>query len=460
MGRQLGVGGLSGASVTKEYVDAIASGLTLKDNAKAATTANITLSGTQTIDDVALIAGDRVLVKNQTSGAENGIYDVAAGAWARSSDANVSAEVTSGMFCFVTGGTVNGSKGFALVTADPIVLDTTVLVFAQFSGTSFTAGNGLTLTGAAFAIDTTITADLGSVQTFTGVKTFGTAPKLTGLGVGDLLVGGASEVFAKVPDVAVNQVLVSGGVGVAPSYSATPRIDRLGIGIASVQPLHVGAAAASYRGFGNAQGVFTGGASNTIILEASSSGVAAAIVHINGFLNFYTNPFGTFLNRFSINETGGINVTPSANVSNSLPEYIHTGAAHTNRPASTEVTSVRWNLARTVQWATGNFATQREVRFQAPTYGFVGASVVTECATVSVSGPPIPGTNATLTNVYAWWVESGLARLVGSYSLPAAKTQTTVGATGGATVLPALPLGYFMWTVDGVEVVSPYYNKA
>lgn len=124
----------SGDAVTKAYVDAIAEGLDVKASVRVATTVNITLSGAQTIDGVSIIAGDRVLVKNQSTGADNGIYVAAAGAWSRSADANVSAEVTSGMFTFVTEGTAAGNTGWALTTDDPIVLDTTVLVFSQFSG--------------------------------------------------------------------------------------------------------------------------------------------------------------------------------------------------------------------------------------------------------------------------------------------------------------------------------------
>ncbi len=100
-----------------------------KDSVDTATTANITLSGEQTIDGV-LTSASRVLVKNQTLGATNGIYVSAAGAWSRSTDADTSAEVTAGMLVYVNGvGTVNGNLIFTLVTPDPITLGTTVLTF-------------------------------------------------------------------------------------------------------------------------------------------------------------------------------------------------------------------------------------------------------------------------------------------------------------------------------------------
>jgi hypothetical protein len=120
----------------KDYVDALvaasAAGLDFKDAVRAATTANITLSGAQTIDGVSVIAGDRVLVKDQSSGAENGIYVAASGAWARSDDANVSAEVTAGLFVMVNEGTVGADTGWILTTNAPITLGSTALTFTKF----------------------------------------------------------------------------------------------------------------------------------------------------------------------------------------------------------------------------------------------------------------------------------------------------------------------------------------
>ena len=135
-------------AATKAYVDAARSGLDVKASVRVATTANITLSGTQTIDGISVIAGDRILVKDQSTSSANGIYDVAAGAWSRSSDADISAEVTTGMFTFVSEGTVNADSGYVLTTDDTITLGSTSLTFVQFSGAGqVTAGAGLTKSG-------------------------------------------------------------------------------------------------------------------------------------------------------------------------------------------------------------------------------------------------------------------------------------------------------------------------
>jgi hypothetical protein len=123
----------------KVDVDRAVSGLDVKESVRVATTANVDLSteleAGDVIDGVTLVAGDRILVKNQTSAEENGIYEASAsGAASRSSDADEDAEVTANLFCFVEEGTVNADTGWVLTTDDPIVVDTTELSFTQFSG--------------------------------------------------------------------------------------------------------------------------------------------------------------------------------------------------------------------------------------------------------------------------------------------------------------------------------------
>lgn len=156
-------------AATKYYVDAARSGLDVKASVKAATTANITLSNTQTVDGVALSVGDRVLVKDQSTGSQNGIYVVASGAWTRSTDAdnNPGGEVTSGMFTFVEQGTINANTGFVLTTPDPITLGTTSLAFALFSSSgTLIAGEGLSKSGNTLQVNTSngVTIASDSVQ--------------------------------------------------------------------------------------------------------------------------------------------------------------------------------------------------------------------------------------------------------------------------------------------------------
>lgn len=100
-----------------------------KDKVVAATTTNITLTGTQTVDTIALVVGDRCLVRAQSSGSANGIYIVASGAWARAGDADSSTELR-GAVVTVEKGAVNADKRFAQ-TADDIVLGTTSLTWVD-----------------------------------------------------------------------------------------------------------------------------------------------------------------------------------------------------------------------------------------------------------------------------------------------------------------------------------------
>ena len=148
-------------AANKAYVDSVSQGLDVKQSVRVSTTANIDLStdleASDVIDGVTLVAGNRVLVKHQTSGADNGLYVVqSSGAAVRADDANVSSEVTAGFFTFVEEGTLYGNTGWVLTTDNPITLGSTALTFTQFSGTgTFTAGSGLTLNGTEFSVDVT-----------------------------------------------------------------------------------------------------------------------------------------------------------------------------------------------------------------------------------------------------------------------------------------------------------------
>jgi len=165
---------------TKQYVDSVAQGLDPKASCVAATTTNITLSGTQTIDGVALIAGDRCLVKDQTLSQNNGIYLVAAGAWTRATDMDSWAEV-SGAFTFIEQGTLYADTGWVCTSDAGGTLGTTPITWVQFAGVgSYTAGTGLTLTGTQFSItNTAVTAASYGSATQVGTFTVNAQGQLT-----------------------------------------------------------------------------------------------------------------------------------------------------------------------------------------------------------------------------------------------------------------------------------------
>jgi hypothetical protein len=144
-------------AATKGYVDAARQGLDVKRSVRAATTGPITLSSGleagDTIDTtVTLAEGDRVLVKNQSTASENGIYVVqASGAPVRATDANGTADtgtVSGGTFTFVEEGTLNADSGFVVSSNGTINVGTDAMNWVQFSGAgAITAGDGLTQTG-------------------------------------------------------------------------------------------------------------------------------------------------------------------------------------------------------------------------------------------------------------------------------------------------------------------------
>lgn len=136
-------------------VDAARQGLTVKQACRVATTANITLSGTQTIDGVTLSVGDRALVKNQATASQNGIYLCSASAWTRTTDFNESSDLLDSAFTFVEEGAINADSGWVLTTDGSITVGITSLAFQQFSGAGqIIAGSGLTKTGSQLDVGT------------------------------------------------------------------------------------------------------------------------------------------------------------------------------------------------------------------------------------------------------------------------------------------------------------------
>ena len=140
-------------AATKAYVDAQLQGLDVKNSVRVATTANGTLSSAfangQTVDGISLATGDRILLKDQSTGSENGIYTVnASGAPTRATDFDENSEVTGGTFFFVEEGTANADNGFVMTNDGAVTVGTTALVFTQFSGAgSVIAGSALTKSG-------------------------------------------------------------------------------------------------------------------------------------------------------------------------------------------------------------------------------------------------------------------------------------------------------------------------
>ena len=208
--------------VTKEYVDAVKVGLDFKDSVRVATTANVTIGGPgATIDGVSLSSGDRVLVKNQSTASQNGIYvwNGAASTMTRATDADSSTEVTAGMFVFVEEGTVNADNGFVLTTDGSITVGSTSLTFTQFSGAGqIVAGDALVKSGNTLNVnDDNISIAVSS----DALRIKGISQTATG----DLIIGanGANGGYTRLAKPGANNALLT--MGTAGTASWTTEID-------------------------------------------------------------------------------------------------------------------------------------------------------------------------------------------------------------------------------------------
>lgn len=238
-------------AATKNYVDMAVQGLDPKQSVRAASIGNIaTLSGTMTIDGVALVAGDRVLVKDQTTASQNGVYEVSASAWARAADMDAWAELVSA-YLFVEQGTVNADVGFLCTVDGDGTLGTTAVSFVQFNGAGqILAGNGLNKNGNELSVGAGTGISVGA----TTVGLTGQALALHNLGTNGLFARtGSDTVAARSVVTSGSGVSVSNGDGVAgnPTISLsaalasvgglTPAADRL--------PYYTGASTAALATF-------------------------------------------------------------------------------------------------------------------------------------------------------------------------------------------------------------------
>ncbi len=512
-------------SPLQAQIDAIVSGLSWKQAVRVRTTVNITLSGAQIIDGVSVIAGDRVLVMNQTLPTENGIYVCAAGVWSRATDADTGADLLQATVA-TQEGALYADQQYVCTTDAPIVIGVSNIVFILVGGTTYVGTtNRITVTGnvidiAATYLGQTSITTLGTITT--GVWN-GTALTNTYMPIVSVAKGGTA-----LSTVAAGSILGYNTLDTATAITSTSGLKTLqnnagtiswitttgtGDNVYSTSPTFVtqiftplivgGTTAGSKIDYKSTSGVGTttavahefwggnnggtnlagiyndgqfligtttrnptsggmlrvsdpaGGASTNVDIGSSSvsnaaiwlgqttpSGTNYAILGPSTTAVLVNGAASLSLRVANVNKIvltpSTIAFTPSSITSGSGVPFTFTAPASTGQTASTEVSGFAYSLTTNRQWLTGALTTQREVLISAPTYRFAGASVISDAATLAISGAPIASTNATITRSYALWSQ-GLTRLdAGVFNDGGGlkHARVTTGAIGaGSTVL-------------------------
>ena len=255
---------------TKQYVDTVAQGLDAKASCVYGTTNNITLSGlgTQAGGDWAssLTAGDRILVKNQSSSQFNGIYVAAAGTWSRSLDMDTWAEVPSS-FVFIESGSTLADTGWVTTANAGGTIDVTPMPWVQFSGAgTYTAGTGLTLTGTQFSLTSPVTTSLGGTGSTSALTQYGVVYGSTTSAMATTAAGTSTQVLHG----NASGAPTFGAVSLTADVSGTLPVGNGGTGITSLT--------ANYIPYGNGSSAFQSSANHTFdgtTLTLGNAGVTA-----------------------------------------------------------------------------------------------------------------------------------------------------------------------------------------
>ena len=304
---------------TKQYVDAIAQGLNVKPAVLLATTANITLSGEQSIDGFTT-SSSRVLVKNQSTQANNGIYVSNASTWTRAVDAATWAQLISA-FVFVEQGTTQADTGW-VCTVDPGgTLGVTAVTWAQFSGAgTYTAGTGLTLTGSVFSLTNPVSIALGGTNS-TATPTAGgigygtgTAHAYSVVGTsGQYLISGAAgaPTWATISSSLVSS-FSAGTTGLTPSTATTGAVVLAGTLV--VGNGGTGVATLTGLAYGNGASAFTAATAAQVVAVISTTAVTNATNAAN--LNLAAGSGATNYITYAATATGNV------------PQYTSTGLTY------------------------------------------------------------------------------------------------------------------------------------
>jgi hypothetical protein len=502
----------STAAASKAYVDAIAAGLSWKTAVRAATTVNGTLASAyengDAIDGVTLATGDRILIKNQTTQTENGIYTVnASGAPTRATDADTGAELVNATV-FVDQGTTLADTGWTQTTNAPITVGSSNIVFVQFTGAgSYVAGAGLTLTGNSFAITAPVSPALGGTGTITaptsGQFLIGTSgnvytPATIGTTTGISLTSGSGTLTINNTGVTAlagtsNQITASASTGsvtlstpatfIAPgSIASTTSItagNALTVttggatitaggltvtagGIVVTAGLEYLSTTASVSAAGSTQGTATALTANNVVVTtvSASQGVVLPVPSTTGtrisIVNKGANALAIYPN------SGGSIDAASANTAISLPVNgtwtgfnSSTTQWYSSNPiitAGTAISVTTGNGIVTVAntGVTSLSGTANQITASAST----GAITLSLPSAVTLPGSLVVTTSATVSGLTAnSFLYSGTSGLLTTTSAPT-NGQLLVGSTGGAPVAATLTQGTGMTITNGAGSIT------
>lgn len=413
---------------TTAYVDNAVLGQRYKEAVKYASTgalpsivyANGSSGVGATLTGVALAAisldssspsvNDRVLIKNQVSDFQNGIYVVTATGsgiavfvLTRAADFDQSSDIQTGDTVFVTAGSTLANTTWTYTGIDSPTMGTTSLTFAQAAGPgSYTQGAGITITGVSIAITAPVTVALGGTNaTSASITAFN---NITGYSAaGATGTTSTNLVFSTSP------TLVTPVLGAATATSINGNTFTTGT-------YTLTGTAGKTLNFTNTL-TFSGTDSTTMTFPASSATIAGL-----GISQTFTG-----IQTFS----------PAARSSGSASYLTINAPADTGISTTAESIGIN-HVGATRTWADGTTATQREYLFQAPTYNKTTTSATfTKAATLAVSGAPTAGSSVTITNAYAFWVQAGMAQFDGQLTTTnAIYVNNAITATSNAATVP------------------------
>jgi len=403
--------------VNKSYVDAVAQGLAFKQPAQVATLANITLSGLQTIDGYTTLVGDRVLVKNQTTQANNGIYVASASTWVRSSDANTYAELVSA-FLFIENGSAQSGSAWVCTIPQSGTLGTTPITFSQFSNSAtYTAGTGLTLSSYQFSITPVGTSgtygSASSVPVFvTNASGQVTSVTNTSIAISNTQVSGLGTMSTQ----NANNVAITGG-----SIIGTPISGSTVGGTTITASTQFSGPGTGLTGTATSLNIGGNASTATTATTATTANTATTATNLGGGLAGYL-PYQTSANTttFLSPSTNGYYLTLSSGLPSwtALPSNVSSFSAGTTGFTPSTATTGAVTLSGTLSitnGGTGNTTGQATSVANALTFNNSGSGVV--------SGSTYNGSSATTVS----YNSIGASPLIGSTSL------TTLGAVTTGT---------------------------